>query len=144
MKSLPCFLVCVLGFFFPHSLVTVCTCEKWTLKPIHRRARCESPDLGDAGSVTVGVTSFILLLYFKGMLLYSLNHGQKFSSVLSLWCGLIFRSHSFFFIVSYCQSKQPGAGTCSTPEVIWALGVSHHKEVGQSLNTVVCAQHTAV
>lgn len=69
-------------------------------------------------SVIVSVTSFILLHYSKGVLLCSLNPGQKFSSILSPWCRLTFSSHSFFFTVAYCQSKQPGGETCFSPEVI--------------------------
>lgn len=98
-------------------LVTLCTCEEQTLKAkTQEREWCENTDL--KGTVIVSVASFILLLYSKGVLLCSLNPGQKFSSVLSPWCRLIFGSHSFFFIVAYCQSKQPGAETCFTPEVI--------------------------
>lgn len=123
----------------PRRFVTLCTCEEQTLKAkTQEREWCENPDLKDAGSVIVSVTSFILLCYSKGVLLCSLNPGQKFSSVLSPWNH--FSSHSFFFLtVAYCQSKQPGAETCFTPEVILALGVSHSKEVGHPLNSVVCA-----
>lgn len=67
-----------------HKLVTVCTCEKWTLNPMHGRGKCENPNLGDAESVTAVVTSFILLLRFKDLLLSRANTGQKLSSVRSL------------------------------------------------------------
>lgn len=115
VTSLVCLFCC--DFFFPpHRLATLCTCEKQTLKAkTQERGWCENPDLKDAGSVIVSVTSFVLLLYSKGVLLCSLNPGQL-SSVLSPWCRLIFSSHSF--VVVYWQSKQPGAETCFTPEVI--------------------------
>lgn len=120
VTSLVCWFCCF-SYPPPRRFVTLCTCEEQTLKAkAQEREWCENPDLKDVGSVIVSVTSFILLLYSKGVLLCSLNPGQKFSSVLSPWCRLTFSSHSlfFFFTVAYGQSKQPGAETCFTPGVI--------------------------
>lgn len=116
----PGLLVLLVFFSPPCRFATLCTCEEQALKAkTQEREWCENPDLKDAGSVIVSVTSFIFLLYSKGVLLCSLNPGQKFSSVLSPWCRLTFSSHSFFFFtVAYCQSKQPGAETCFTPEMV--------------------------
>lgn len=125
-----------------HKLVTLCTCEKRTLNPMHRRGRCENPNLGDAGSVTAVVTSFkAKLLCFKGLLLSSTNTGQKLSSVLSLLVQIDLEIPLLFLM--YCLSEQTGAGTYPTlggDVGVWILS----KRKCQSVHTTVLPQQTAV